>query len=97
VTLLVSPTDAERIALAQVEGQIVLALRNPLDTEPTTTPGVRSANIFSDAPPEAPPVVRVSRPRKAPETVVAEAAPVQKAYVVEAIRAAKRTEEEVVR
>jgi pilus assembly protein CpaB len=98
VTLLVSPTDAERIALAQVEGQIVLALRNPLDTEPTTTTGVRSANIFSDAPSEAPaPVVRVSRPRKAPETVVAEAAPVQKAYVVEAIRAAKRTEEEVVR
>jgi pilus assembly protein CpaB len=96
VTLLVSPTDAERIALAQVEGQIVLVLRNPLDTEPTTTTGVRSANIFTDAAPEAP-VVKVSRPRKAPEAVVVEAAPVPKAYVVEAIRAAKRTEEEVIR
>ena len=31
VTLLVTPTDAERIALASTEGSIMLALRNPLD------------------------------------------------------------------
>jgi hypothetical protein len=39
----------------------------------------------------------VSRPRKPPVTVVAEAVPPPKPYMVEAIRAAKRTEEEVVR
>ena len=32
VTLLVTPEDAERIALASAEGQIMLTLRNPLDT-----------------------------------------------------------------
>ena len=35
VTLLVTPQDAERIALAQNDGQIMLALRNPLDIEPS--------------------------------------------------------------
>jgi pilus assembly protein CpaB len=97
VTLLVSPADAERIALAQVEGQIVLVLRNPLDTESTTTTGVRTAGLFGDTPAPVAPAVNVTRPRKAPAAVVAEAAPVRKAYTVEAIRAAKRTEEEVVR
>jgi pilus assembly protein CpaB len=33
VTLMVSPTDAERIALAASEGQLMLALRNPIDGE----------------------------------------------------------------
>ena len=37
VTLLVSPDDAERIALAQTEGSITLVLRNPLDVTPTET------------------------------------------------------------
>jgi pilus assembly protein CpaB len=33
VTLMVTPADAERIALAANEGQIMLALRNPIDGE----------------------------------------------------------------
>ena len=33
VTLMVSPVDAERIALAQAEGQLMLTLRNPLDVD----------------------------------------------------------------
>ena len=33
VTLMVTPDDAERIALAQSEGQIMLILRNPLDSD----------------------------------------------------------------
>ena len=41
VTLLVSPEDGERIALAASEGQIMLTLRNPLDTATTATAGVR--------------------------------------------------------
>jgi pilus assembly protein CpaB len=102
VTLLVTPVDAERIALAQAEGQIVLVLRNPLDAEPTTTSGVRIANLFSTptaAPPVEPVVARPPRPARKPEVVVATVAPPPiappKPYTVEAIRAAKRTEEVV--
>jgi len=95
VTLLVSPTDAERIALAQAEGQIVLILRNPLDTAPTETEGVRTAALFGvPTPPVAAAVQRVSAPRPASKPVPVVAA--QKPYTVEAIRAAKRSEEEVV-
>jgi pilus assembly protein CpaB len=97
VTLLVAPQDAERIALAQAEGQIMLVLRNPLDTEPTTTAGVRMNALFGESaePPPAPVVRRVvpRPPVVAAAPVVAQPAP----YRVEAIRAAKRTEEEVVR
>ncbi len=96
VTLLVSPEDAERVALAQAEGQIMLVLRNPLDTEPTATTGVRTAALFAPDPAPAAPVVRRSGP---PRPAVVAAAPVAppKPYIVEAIRAAKRTEEEVAR
>ena len=58
VTLLVTPEDAERIALAQSEGQIMLVLRNPLDNEPTATAGVRTAALFGPAAEEAPPFCR---------------------------------------
>jgi pilus assembly protein CpaB len=101
VTLLVTPNEAERIALAQAEGQIMLVLRNPLDTETTTTSGVRTAALLAgETPPPAPPVNRVVQRRPAvappPPPIVAAAAPAPpKPYTVEAIRAAKRTEEVV--
>jgi pilus assembly protein CpaB len=98
VTLLVSPEDVERVALAQAEGQIMLVLRNPLDTEPTTTSGVRSAALFGDAAPAPEPVAPVKpRVRREPAVVAAAAPapPPSKIYTVEAIRAAKRTEEVV--
>jgi pilus assembly protein CpaB len=92
VTLLVTPEDGERIALAASEGQIMLALRNPLDTTPTTTSGVRTAGLFG----QAAPVVKDRPVRLAPakpvQPVVVEA-PKPSAYTVEAIRGAKRTEE----
>jgi pilus assembly protein CpaB len=93
ITLLVSPQDAERIALAQSEGQIMLALRNPLDTEPTVTKGIRTAGLLGEPDPAATPPVRhvVSRPRPAAPPP----APAPSIYTVEAIRAAKRTEEVV--
>ncbi len=49
VTLVVTPEDAERIALAQSEGQIMLVLRNPLDNEPTVAPGVRTGALLGQA------------------------------------------------
>ena len=42
VTLLLTPEDAERMVLASTEGQIMLALRNPLDADPTATAGTRT-------------------------------------------------------
>ncbi|MBI1876459.1 MAG: Flp pilus assembly protein CpaB [Acidobacteria bacterium] len=41
VTLLVTPEQAERLALASTEGKIQLALRNPLDDGVPQTPGIR--------------------------------------------------------
>jgi pilus assembly protein CpaB len=98
VTLLVTPEDAERISLAANEGQITLTLRNPLDVAPTTTSGAKMANLLG-AP--APPVVtkRIEGRRQvvqAPPPAAAPApVPTPKIYTVEAIRAAKRTEESV--
>src|SRR4030095_1097405 len=51
VTLLVSPQDGERIALAASEGQIMLTLRNPLDQDPTATAGGRTQGLFGQAAP----------------------------------------------
>ena len=82
VTLMVSPGDAERIALAQSEGQIMLVLRNPLDHE--TTVDVRrqdggAARSETDAAASAPaPVVgraRRAASRRSPAGSRAEAGP----------------------
>ena len=98
VTLMVSPQDAERVALAQAEGQLVLTLRNPLDVEPSNTTGVRKAALFaSTAPTPDASKPRPSRPAPRPAPVVVaspEPAAAQK-YTVETIRAAKRSEEVV--
>jgi pilus assembly protein CpaB len=95
VTLMVTPDDAERIALASAEGQIILTLRNPLDTLPTTTEGTRMASLMGSKTSPPPPVVRktaTSTRVQAPPPPPPEE-PVKKIYEVEAIRAAKRTEE----
>jgi pilus assembly protein CpaB len=97
VTLMVSPQDAERIALAQTEGQLMLALRNPLDTTASETHGVRTGGLFG-APAPAVAVARPARKASAPPVVPIEpvaVTPARSIYTVEAIRAAKRTEEVV--
>ena len=96
VTLLVSPEDAEKVGLASSEGQILLTLRNPLDTVPTTSPGTRTANLTGSdagvpAAAAAPAPVRVHK-AVAPAPVPAPPPP-PKVYSVEVIRGAKRSEE----
>jgi pilus assembly protein CpaB len=92
VTLLVTPDDAEKIAMAAQGGRVMLALRNPLDNVPTDTQGVRLGSLIG--PPAPPPVVRTVEGRKIVRAaVVPEAPPPPKPYTVETIRAAKRTEE----
>lgn len=94
VTLLVTPEDAERVTLAATEGHLMLMLRNPLDVAPTETTGVRTAGLFGTQPsapaPSKPVLGRRARP-VAP--IAAPPTPAPKAYTVEAIRGAKRTEE----
>ena len=85
VTLMVSPTDAERIALAANEGQIMLALRNPLDTESVQTPGITTAALMPGQM-TPPPVVKAagtSRP----------AAAVPARVMIETIKAGKKEQE----
>ena len=90
VTLMVTPEEAERIALAGIEGSLVLTLRNPLDTKPTETEGIRTASLMGPAP-KPPVIVRRTNTRAAvkpaPEPV--------KTYTVEAIRGGQRGNEEV--
>jgi pilus assembly protein CpaB len=99
VTLMVLPEDAERIALAQNEGKLNLALRNPMDVEPTATRGVRLAALMSG--PNAQPVIDQAVNRVVRRASIVKAAevvpPPAPVYRVETIRAAKRGEEEVTR
>ena len=97
VTLLVTPEQAERITLAQTNGSITLVLRNPLDTTPTQTNGIRMAGLMGAS--STPPVEKPAQPkRKAPakEVIVAPAAPPPAPRpTVETIRAGKRAVEDV--
>ncbi len=93
VTLAVLPGDAERIALAQAEGEVMLALRNPLDDQPTQTSGVRLTALMSA--PGAAPVEKTVKGRKIVVAPKPEPPAAPRAYTVEAIRGAKRTEETV--
>jgi pilus assembly protein CpaB len=96
VTLLLTPEDAERTVLASSEGQVMLALRNPLDAASTATAGTRTNSLFG----EERRAVPVDQPVRRKVAVAAPAAPVPPPappppYVVEAIRAAKRSAETV--
>lgn len=94
VTLMVSPVDAERVALAQAEGQLMLTLRNPLDVDPSNTQGARKSALFATNTPAPTPSRGLVRRAAAP--VVPAVVPiVSTRYTVETIRAAKRTEETV--
>jgi pilus assembly protein CpaB len=53
VTLELTPIDAERIALASNQGEIALALRNPMDVSTTETQGARMSALLG-APAPAP-------------------------------------------
>jgi pilus assembly protein CpaB len=89
VTLALTPAEAERLALAEDQGTIALALRNPMDVVPVETRGVRVGALLGA--PEAPPTRRVVQGQV---RVVAPPPPPQP-YRVESIRGAKRAEETI--
>ena len=99
VTLMVTPEDAERIALAASQGQVMLSLRNPLDTANVATTGQATANLLghSAAPeqpkPAAPAGRRTARPTQTPPPPAPVVA--AKPNIVESIKGGKRTTEEL--
>jgi len=97
VTLAVLPADGERIALAADQGQLSLVLRNPLDIDPADTAGIKLAALMKGTGPE--PVLDAPKRKmvasKKPVAVEAPKPQEPQIYKVEAIRAAKRTEEAV--
>ena len=99
VTLVVTPSEAEKIALASSEGQLTLMLRNPLDIAEPRTSGARLGRLVEDAPAPARGASSVTftalTHRLAPPMAVTPAAAIAPVYVVEAIRAGKRTEETI--
>jgi len=95
VTLLVTPEQVERLALASTEGKIQLALRNPLDQGAPATPGMRPAVLLGVAKVAVatPPVSRSASARKVTGPVTMEAPAQAPAPTVEMIRGDKRATE----
>jgi len=83
VTLLVTPEESERLALASTEGKIQLALRNPMDPSAPPTPGVQPGVLLGRVGVPAP---RTSRPTARPAAPQAAPAP----PTIEIIRGDKR-------
>jgi pilus assembly protein CpaB len=79
ITLLVTPTDAAKLAMASTEGKIQLALRNTIDTKMANPPPVLQAALFAGI---APP------PRHVPPAKPAALPP--EPYAVEIIIGTKR-------
>jgi pilus assembly protein CpaB len=74
VTFLVSPEQAETLALASQQGRIQLTLRNTLDTNQVTTSGTRVSALMGNPPSRRssgrrPVPVRASEPLPSPTTV----------------------------
>jgi len=93
VTLLVNPEEAERLTFAASEGQIQLALRNPLDRGIPVTRGVKAAGLLGNPPP----VNKVVITSKGVKTMaaVAPAVSAPEPMTVEIIRGDKRAHEVV--
>jgi pilus assembly protein CpaB len=79
ITLLVTPDDAARLAMASTEGKIQLALRNTVDTKVMAPPAVLQEALFSGGAPA---------PRRSPG--VKYVPPPPSPYVVEVITGNKR-------
>jgi len=80
ITLLVTPEDAGKLAMASTEGKIQLALRNTVDSKKVEPPSVIEAALFSGA---------AAAPKHAPVAKTA-APPPPSPYVIEVITGSKR-------
>jgi pilus assembly protein CpaB len=87
ITLLVSPDDAQKLALAGQEGRIQLALRNPLDTRETEVAATHESALYPGAA-----VSPTPKPKIRKVTANSSAPPPPQVYTVETIRGNKRDE-----
>lgn len=87
ITLLVSPDDAEKLALAMAQGRIQLTLRNPLDTSQADVAAVNIHSLFPGQKPTTPAPLKRVKVKAAP---VAQNPPPPSAYGVEVIKGDKR-------
>jgi len=83
VTLLVTPEQADLLALAATNGKIHLALRNTIDTKEVNPAAAYTSSLFLHAPPAAASDKPVAAPRPAAAT------PAPAPYVMEVIRGDK--------
>ena len=96
VTLLVTPEQSERLALASTEGKIQLALRNPLDQGAPQTPGIKPAMLMRMVKAPAVASTRSASSSKAkPGMPVTMESAGQAAPTVEMIRGDKRATETI--
>lgn len=88
VTLLVTPEQAETLALASAQGRIQLTLRNQLDTLQIRTSGARVSSLFGPlrAAPQPPQVLGFRRPAAGQRP-----APAAEETIVEGFRGGERT------
>lgn len=89
ITLLVSPDDAERLALATSQGRIQLALRNPLDTRQDEVAAVSLRSLYAGNQ-KSLPAAPVMHPKVKPAPVVQASPPPPATYGVEVIKGDKR-------
>ena len=89
ITLLVSPDDAQKLALVSQEGRIQLSLRNPLDTKKGGIGATRTSSLYLGEKP-----VATTEPKPKALKVVAKGStpPPPAPYTVEMIRGSKRDE-----
>lgn len=87
VTVLVTPQDAEKLTLATNVGNIMLALRNPLDVEEVETRGVRTAALLAG--PAPPPVSSTVNGRT--RVTTPPPPPVVPPYTIQTIKGAEKS------
>lgn len=84
ITLLVSPDDAAKLAMASTEGKIQLALRNTIDTKKNDPSPVLEATLFAQ------PGAVATAPQQRVVSKRPTAPPPPQSYVVEVINGTKR-------
>jgi pilus assembly protein CpaB len=85
ITLLVSPDDAQKLTLAQMQGRIQLALRNPVDTKQQELDPTREGALYKEK------LLPPPTPHKPAKKVVAQAPPVAaQPYKVEIYKGKKK-------
>jgi pilus assembly protein CpaB len=90
ITLLVSPDDAQKLALVSQEGRIQLALRNPLDTRKGGMSATKASSLYPGATALEASAEPKPKVHKAPVKVSTAAPP--SPYTIETIHGNKRDE-----